>query len=154
MNRLILALTLALIPAAAAAASQVTLTSHIALVRTTAGPNGKAVVSYEEPKLVTPGDRLLFTLDYSNVSAKAADNFVVTDPIPQGVAFMGHESSGAQVSVDGGKTFGPLASLKVADPSGSARQALPADVTHVRWSFTRPIAAGEHGELRFEAVVK
>lgn len=154
MNKLALALALVLVPSTALAAPQVSLTSHIALERTKIGPAGQPVTSYEDPKLVTPGDRLLFTLDYSNASGKPADNFVVTDPIPQGVAFAGHESSGATVSVDGGKTFGALDSLKVTDSNGAARAALPADVTHVRWTFGRPIAAGEHGELRFEAIVK
>jgi uncharacterized repeat protein (TIGR01451 family) len=141
-------------PVTAVAAPQVTLTSHVALMRTTVGAGGKTFTSYEEPKLVTPGDRLLFTLEYSNLSGKAADNFVVTDPIPSGVVFAGHESAGAQVSVDGGKAFGPLISLKATDPTGKARPATLSDVTHVRWSFTRPVAAGEHGELRFEAIVK
>lgn len=154
MNRLAFALLIALIPVAAWAAPQVTLTSHVAVVRTVVGAGGKTVTSYEEPKLVTPGDRLLFTLDYSNGSGKPADNFVVTDPIPPGVTFAGHESAGAQVSVDGGKTFGPLSSLKFTDSTGKQRPATASDVTHVRWLFPRAVAAGEHGELRFEAIVK
>lgn len=154
MNRLAFALLTALIPAAAFAAPQVSLTSHVAVVHTVVGAGGKTVTSYDEPKLVTPGDRLLFTLEYSNSSGKAADNFVVTDPIPPGVVFAGHESAGALVSVDGGKTFGPLSSLKATDSTGKQRPATASDVTHVRWSFPRAVAAGEHGELRFEAIVK
>lgn len=154
MNRIALLFLSALMPTAALAASQVTLTSHIAVVRTTVVAGGKAVTSYEEPKLVTPGDRLLFTLEYSNSSGKAADNFVVTDPIPSGVMFAGNESAGAQVSVDGGKTFGALASLKATDSTGKQRPATTSDVTHVRWSFPRAVPAGDHGELRFQAIVK
>jgi uncharacterized repeat protein (TIGR01451 family) len=154
MNKLALGLILALIPAAAFAEPQVSLTSHVALARTVLDNAGKPVTSYEEPKLVTPGDRLLFTLDYSNSSGKAADNFVVTDPIPSGVVFAGNQSAGAEMSVDGGKTFAALGALKVADAAGKERPATDADVTHVRWTFQRAIPAGEHGELRFEAVVK
>lgn len=154
MNRLAFALLIASIPTAVWAAPQVTLNSHVAVIRTVVGAGGKTITSYQEPKLVTPGDRLLFTLDYSNGSGKPADNFVVTDPIPPGVIFAGHESADAQVSVDGGKTFGPLSSLKTTDSTGKQRPATASDVTHVRWSFPRALAAGEHGELRFEAIVK
>jgi uncharacterized repeat protein (TIGR01451 family) len=154
MKKLALAMTLALTPAAAFAEPQMTLTSHVALARTTADASGKPVVTYQEPKLVTPGDRLLITLDYSNRSGKPADNFVVTNPIPPGVSFAGNESAGAEVSVDGGKTFGALGSLKVTDSDGTERPATSADVTHVRWTFSHAIPAGDHGELRFEAVVK
>lgn len=153
MKRLALAIALTLIPSAVLSAPQVDLSSHISLVRTVVDSKGKATTSYVEPKLVTPGDRLQITLEYSNGTGKAADNFVVTDPLPQGVVFAGNESPGAQVSVDGGKTFGPLASLQVTGAAGS-RSAIAADVTHVRWSFARPIAAGEHGQLHFDAVVK
>ena len=138
----------------AARAQQVTLTSHVSVQRSTKGPDGKLLVSSDEPKLVTPGDRLSFTLDYVNRTAKQAENFVVTDPLPGGVAFAGRESAGAEVSVDGGKTFGTLPALKVAGEAGKSRAAEMADVTHVRWRFGRPIAPGEHGQLRFEAIVK
>jgi hypothetical protein len=56
--------------------------------------------------------------------------------------------------VDGGKTWGPLASLKVALADGSSRAALASDVTHIRWSLGRPIAAGSGGELSFRGVVE
>ena len=155
MNRIALVVSLALLPAAAFAAEpQVSLTSHVSVERKVLDAAGAPTTSYEEPKLVTPGDRLLFTLDFSNSSGKAVANFVVTDPLPSGVVFAGNESPGARVSIDGGKTFAALASLKVVDASGKARPATNADVTHVRWTFGRPIGANEHGELRFEAIVR
>jgi uncharacterized repeat protein (TIGR01451 family) len=149
-----LALATATVPAAVSAQSQVSLTSHIAVERITTSSDGKQSVRYEDPKLVTPGDRLAFTLEYTNTSQKPADHFVVTDPIPSGVAFADHESTGAAVSVDGGKTFGPLSSLQMVDANGAKRAAVAGDVTHIRWSFARTIAPGEHGELKFEGVVK
>jgi len=147
-------ITLVAAAALAPAAPQVVLTSHIAVERSVPGTAGKPVITYQEPRQVTPGDRLGFTLDYANRSARAAQNFVVTNPVPQGVAFVGDASPGALVSVDGGKSFGELAELKVRNAGDSLRRAVAADVTHIRWTFERPIAPGEHGELRFEAVVK
>ena len=155
MKKFILTTAAMLLPAVASAQSQqVALTSHIAVQKTSVGPDGRPVVTFTEPKLVTPGDRLAFTLEYHNPSAKAADNFVITDPLPNGIAFADHASAGAEVSVDGGKTFGTLATLKVANAAGAMRSASEADVTHVRWRISHPIAGGERGQVKFEGVVK
>lgn len=154
MNRFLLLLALLSAPAPALAQGQVDLTSHVALERTVTDSSGKATVKLEEPAKVVPGDKLLFTIHYANASGKPADHFVVTNPIPSAVAFAGGETEGAQVSVDGGKTFGALGALKVRSADGSARPALPADVTHIRWTFAKPVAAGASDTLRFHATVR
>ena len=144
----------ALVAVAAPAQAQVALQSHIAVERSVTDASGKTKVTLEEPKKVVPGDRLLFTIHYANSTAKPAENFVVTNPIPAEVSFAGNESPGAEVSVDGGKSFGALASLKVADADGKSRAAAAADVTHVRWSFAKAIPASASGDLKFNAIVK
>ena len=58
------------------------------------------------------------------------------------------------MSVDGGKSWGQLASLRIANADGTSRAAQPADVTHIRWAFAQPIGAGNAGELSFRGVVK
>jgi uncharacterized repeat protein (TIGR01451 family) len=140
-------------PAAALAADNVTLSSHAFVEKVKPGPNGKPVTVLEEPKLVTPGDRLVFELSYRNQGAKPATGFVITDPIPSAVTFAGSESAGAVYSVDGGRTWGPLASLRVATANGGSRPATATDVTHVRWNFPA-IPAGAGGKVSFRGVVK
>lgn len=149
-----LLLLLALLPAPALAQGQVDLSSHIALERTVIDASGKTTVKLEEPAKVVPGDRLLFTIRYSNGSGKPAANFVVTNPIPSEVVFAGDPSPGADFSVDGGKSFGALGALKLQQADGTMRSALPADVTHIRWKFDKPVAAGSSDTLRFHATVK
>jgi uncharacterized repeat protein (TIGR01451 family) len=138
----------------AAGAEHVSLSSHVFVEHFKPGPGGKPVAVREEPHVVTPGDKLVFELAYRNVGAEPATGFVITDPIPASVAFAGGESEGATFSVDGGRTWGPLASLRVALPNGGSRAAGPADVTHVRWAFARAIAAGAAGSVSFRGVVK
>jgi uncharacterized repeat protein (TIGR01451 family) len=104
--------------------------------------------------MVTPGDKLVFLLSYRNGGASPATGFVVTNPIPSAVAFAGGESDGATVSVDGGKSWGILATLRIANADGTSRPAAPEDVTHIRWSFGQPIAPGRAGQLSFRGVVK
>ena len=142
------------LPAAASAADSVSLTSEVLVERVKQEADGTSRVIREEPNVVTPGDKLVFLLSYRNGGAQPATGFVVTNPIPVAVAFSGGESDGATVSVDGGKTWGALAALKVAIADGISRPATMEDVTHIRWTFTQPIAAGRAGQLSFRGVVK
>ena len=141
-------------PAAAMAASDVSLDSDVFVERVKQDSSGKRSTVLEPPKVVTPGDKLVFVLAYKNGGAKPATDFVVTNPIPDAVAFAGAEGDGALMSVDGGKSWGALAALKVKQSDGTLRPALPADVTHVRWSFGKAIAAGAGGKLSFRGIVK
>lgn len=152
--KILLALFALLAPVAAFAADDVTLTSKVFVERVKPGADGKPVTVREEPGVVTPGDRLVFVLGYRNGGAEPATGFTLTNPIPPSVAFTGSDDAIAVVSVDGGKSWGPLASLKVIQADGSSRPAVAADVTHIRWSFGRPIAPGSGGELSFRGVVE
>lgn len=138
----------------AAGPQHVSLASHAFVEHVKPGPGGQPVTVREEPKIVTPGDRLVFELSYRNVGAEPATGFTITDPIPASVAFSGGESEGAVFSVDGGRTWGPLAALRVAQPNGTSRPATARDVTHIRWVFARPIPAGTAGSVSFRGVVK
>lgn len=142
------------VPAAAMAAQDVTLSSEIFLEKTVKDANGQAKIVREKPALVTPGDKLVIVLSYKNQSAQPATGFTVTNPVPAAVAFAGAEGAGAQVSVDGGKSWGQLGALQVAQADGTSRAAAPADVTHIRWNFAQPIAAGSGGQLSFRGTVK
>lgn len=151
--KMILTLLALVAPAAALAANDVSLSSQVLVERVKPDANGKPVTVLEEPAVVTPGERLVFKLDYRNAGAQPATGFVVTNPIPESIAFVSAEGD-AVVSVDGGKQWGPLASLQVKQADGTLRAAQPADVTHIRWSFAQPIAAGSAGHLSFRGVVK
>lgn len=152
--KLILAI-LALIGASAAPAQNaVTLANTVFVERVHVDPQGRRTTTLEPPAVVTPGDRLVFVLTYRNGGQQPATGFVVTNPIPQAVVFERVEGEPAMVSVDGGRTWGALATLTVAQPDGSRRPAVAGDVTHLRWSFSRAIAVGEEGRLSFRGTVR
>jgi uncharacterized repeat protein (TIGR01451 family) len=151
--RLLLALFALSVPAVALAANDVALTSAMFVERTVPQPGGKAKVTLEQPKSVPPGAKLVFVLSYRNQGKAAATNFVVTNPIPTGVAFDSTPDAGASYSVDGGKSYGPLTSLRVSE-GATSRAALPEDVTHVRWILKTPIPVGGTGKLSFRGSVK
>ena len=143
-----------LAPAAAMAADQVALDSKVFVERQVTAADGKQKIVREDPKLVVPGEKLLFVLSYKNEGAAPADKFVVTNPIPQSVTFVASEAAGADYSVDGGKNWGTLAALKVKAADGSLRPANASDVTHVRWVFAKAIPVGGTGSLSFRGEVR
>ena len=143
-----------LLPGTAFAQNQVALNSNVLVERTTTAADGTARTSLESPGIVTPGDRLVFLLAYHNNAASPATDFVVTNPIPESVSYSATESAGAVLSVDGGRTWGELDTLRVRNADGTMRAANASDVTHVRWRLARPIPPGGSGELRFRGIVK
>lgn len=142
-------------PALAAAQSTpspVTLKGDVMLEKTVT-ENGVSKIELSEPKVVIPGDRLLFTTRYRNEGAQAVTNFVVTNPLPSAVALTADGAQGTEVSVDGGKSWGQLGGLKVAGTPGAERAATTADVTHIRWTIPA-IAPGASGEVQYHGIVR
>lgn len=149
-----LALGAASIAGPAFAANQVALNNNVFVERVITDAKGKQRIQLEEPKVVVPGDRLIFVLNYRNASARPADKFVITNPLPAAVSFTDAGDTRPFVSIDGGATWGLLADLRVQQADGTARAAQPVDVTHIRWAFQKPIPAGAAGKLLFRGIVK
>lgn len=159
MIRYILALLAVTLPASviaasATAANDVSLSSEMLVERSIRTANGTTRIVLERPDSVPPGAKLFFTLTYSNRGRAPATNFVVTNPIPSGVAFESTSDAQAVVSVDGGKTWGALVALRVRAADGTWRAARPAEVTHIRWTLMAPIPVGGSGKFNFRGVVR
>ena len=151
--QLCLAVALVAAPTAAMAApDQVSLVGDVKLEKTVT-EDGRTRTELQDPKVVVPGDRLLFTTRYSNTGTRPVQNFVVTNPLPGPVMLVAEEGRGYSVSADGGKTWGQLGTLKVPDGKGGLRPASAADVTHLRWVIPS-IAPGASGKLEYHAIVR
>ena len=152
--RLLTLLMALLAPAALQAADSISLQSAVFVEKLLVEPSGRNRVVLEEPKLVTPGDRLVFILSYRNGGTAPSHNFVVTNPLPTAVAYQGSPDGQAVVSIDSGRSWGSLAQLKIKDLGGRWRSARPEDVTHVRWALAGAIPVGASGKLSFRGVVR
>jgi hypothetical protein len=161
---------------AAAAKPAVSLSSDAMIERTETDASGavKTVLKKPSEVLVVPGDRVVFSLNYANSSDQPADGFRATNPMPGPIQFISAGEDWAEVSVDGGKNWGKLDDLKVTETVNRAafidadtgKETSPAktetvtraadarDVTHVRWVFAKPIAAGGRGSVSYRGVVK
>lgn len=147
-------IALLLSPAPLLAANDVALSSDVFVERSVQKPDGKTAVVLEQPTRVIPGDKLVFVVKYKNVGDTPATDFSVTNPLPKAVAFNGTSDGTEIVSIDGGKSWGPLSDLKFTHENGEVRPALMSDVTHVKWKFNQSLSAGSEGKLVFRGTVR
>jgi uncharacterized repeat protein (TIGR01451 family) len=138
-----------LMPSAALAAERVVLASDVYVERE---HRGRRVL--EPPRALSSGDRLVFVLSYRNGGAKPASDLIITNPVPDGVAFAGVEDETAEVSVDGGLNWGKLGILSLRGADGVVRPSRAEDVTHVRWRIASAVPSGQGGELSFRAIAR
>ena len=136
----------------AATAQPVVLQGDVKLVKTVV-ENGVETKVLSEPKVVVPGDFLVFSTSYRNAGTAAVENFVVTNPLPGAVVLAAESAAVLDVSVDGGSSWGLLNTRTVSDGKGGTRPAQVADVTHVRWTLA-VLQPGASGTLSYHAIVR
>lgn len=104
--------------------------------------------------IVVPGDDVVYTITFTNISDEAADNVTITNPISENLTYVEDSAFGPgtviEFSVDGGQNFDDAAQLMVS-ADGSERPAEVADFTHVRWTMQNELDAGAQGMARFRA---
>ena len=93
-----------------------------------------------------PGDTVVFTTHYTNTGKQPATNVVITNPIDEHMTYVDHSAEGSntriEFSTDGGKTYSAPEKLMVKNAQGMVRQARAEDYTGIRWTVTKPLAAG------------
>jgi hypothetical protein len=129
-------------------------TSEVQAVKVVTDAKGNKKNTLVAPTTVLPGTPLVIWISYKNGGKQAATKFIINNPISKSMDFTGVAENWAVVSVDDGKTFAALASLKVKGSDGKMRAAIPQDVTAVRWTIPQPIAPGAGGKVSFYAIVK
>ncbi len=154
IGTLLIALALIALAPAAAIAGSVALKSSVFVERVATLPDGTAKIELRAADTVVPGDRLVFILTYRNETSRPVPDVVITNPVPAPVAFEAAAASVAEVSVDGGRNWGSIGTLRVQGDNGQSRPATTSDVTHVRWAIGRPVPPGATGRLSFRGTVK
>ncbi|GAP95486.1 DUF11 domain-containing protein [Leptolyngbya sp. NIES-2104] len=124
---------------------------------------GKEQVSWNvltKDTMVQKGTVLRFQVVAKNTGDRAAEKFVVTQPVPKGTTYAADSatSSGAELtySIDGGKTFTANPMVQVTLPDGRTEMK-PAPVeaySHVRWTFEKAIAPKNALEVNYEVSVR
>ena len=118
---------------------------------------GEQQVELVPAETVVPGESVVYTITFTNISDDAADNVVITNPIADSLTYVDGSAFGPgaeiQFSVDNGKTFADREALTVTE-EGVVRAASAEDFTHIRWVMQQELAAGAQGVARFSAVLE
>ncbi|GGB99423.1 hypothetical protein GCM10011494_17360 [Novosphingobium endophyticum] len=93
------------------------------------------------------GDKVVTVVTWYRMGGDGG--FVITNPLPAGLAYEDSASDRQDVSVDGGRTWGHLGTLRIGN-----RLAAPEDVTHVRWRIPPGTAARGRGEIAYSGTVR
>lgn len=142
VNRLMILATAALAPSMAAA--QVVLGNSVFVEDPATGEQRPATQARR-------GDTLVYVFTYRNIGTDRIINYTINHPLVPTAEFVGQETGAPLMSVDRGISFAPLAQLRARRPDGSERQAMPRDVTHLRWRIPTIIEPGTGGEVRYKA---
>ena len=105
-----------------------------------------------------PGDQLIYTVIFTNISDQSADDVKVTHPIPEELRYVRNSAVGPGTdicySTDHGASFAAADALVVQVADGGQRSAMPDDYTHIRWILKNTLEAGARGFARYRAIVR
>ena len=123
----------------------------------TVNDSGEAETRLVAADSVVPGESVVYTITFQNISDEPAANVVITNPISEDLTYVDGSAFGPgtviQFSTDGGQNFAAAEELTVID-DGVSRPAGPDDFTHIRWVMQNELAVGAQGTARFTAVLK
>jgi len=107
---------------------------------------------------VTPGEKIVYTVAFTNDSTEAATDIVLAMPVPSDVRYLegSADRSGAIVrySADGGTSFVERDALVLPAVGGGTRAASSDDITHIQWRIAGPVQVGTRDEIAFKARLK
>jgi uncharacterized repeat protein (TIGR01451 family) len=117
--------------------------------------NGQKEIQRVPAAKVVPGDVVIYTIRYTNNGTEAAEDFVITNPVPEHMVYLPTSAKGENseitFSVDGGNSYDIPENLTTTDSEGRQIPAKVSAYTHIRWTMNEPIAPGQTGSVNFEA---
>lgn len=140
---------------AAVSANALTATQKVEKEITVQQPDGTNITRLVSAEEVTPGEKIVYTVAYTNNAAEAATDIVLAMPVPADVRFIEGtaERDGAIVrySADGGASFVERDALVLPAVGGGTRAANADDITHIQWKIAGPVPVGTSDKILFKA---
>jgi hypothetical protein len=147
MRSLVLTAALAFLATGAMAAQSAIAIQKSVYLERAERQDGKVIRALEPATTLRKGDSVVLMLQWR--AEGRSERFTVASPVPRDLAFKRSGGQAAEVSIDGGRSWGQLADLRI-----GTRRAAPQDVTHLRWQVSRSDAQRGKGMLSYSAVVK
>lgn len=117
--------------------------------------DGKTSYKFEPATKVLPGETVQYNTYFENISAEAADNIKIVNPIPKHLVYLPNSAVGKNThivfSVDGGKNYGKAGTLRVKRNDGKIHLAKPSDYTHIKWQYKGNLAPKTKQVVGFRA---
>jgi uncharacterized repeat protein (TIGR01451 family) len=153
-----LALTLSAITATAQDQGRLSLQTVVEKAEQVTEADGSKRTELRPVETAVPGDELIYTVVFTNISEEVAENIRVTNSIPGDLRYVDDSAFGPgteiDYSVDDGSSFASPDELMVQLADGDQRPATTDDYTHIRWTLKNPLEAGARGFARYRAVVR
>ena len=153
----LLALTVVGAFSAAAHATGLKATQSVEVATVSVAADGTETITYSPATEVEPGERVRYTLTYTNEGASPAEDVSLVMPVPTEVTYLEGSIDGpvstVTYSADNGESFMAREALLVVTED-TTRLAVPEDITHIKWAFNDEISAYETGKISYSAVLK
>ena len=155
--KILMSLILTLMAVSAVAQGHLNVQTTVQKQETFVNDAGETEMRLVAADIVVPGDRVFYTITFTNTSDESADKVVVTNPIAEGLVYVNGSAFGPGTditfSVDDGENYAAAGDLTVTE-NGESRPAEAKDFTHIRWVMRSELAAGAQGTARFAAILE
>lgn len=120
--------------------------------------DGTKEVKLVKAASIVPKDIIVYISTFENVGQEPAENIVINIPVPNDSVYIAGSAKGDDTtttfSVDGGKTYGSIASLRVKTAEGGTRIARPEEYTHIRWVYGTALPPGKKSTVSYSTMIK
>ena len=118
--------------------------------------NGNKTSKRTRVDTAVPGDEIIYTITFENISTKPASNIVITNPIPNDTTYISATGVNTEItfSIDGNNQYATPDKLIVTTKEGVTRLAVPSDYSHMRWVYTGELGVDKTSQVSFRAVIK
>lgn len=145
-------------PACSQDKGHIMLTNRAEIEKTVINDKGEKEILRVPAVKGLPGDKIIYTIEYENVSDKEAENIVIIDAVPEHMLYQDGSATGAGMeitfSVDRGKTYDIPENLKVIGEDGKERKADASEYTAIRWVLKSKLLPSQKGAVSFTAEIE
>jgi|TARA_B110000902_G_C14153903_1_gene530626 uncharacterized repeat protein (TIGR01451 family) len=119
--------------------------------------NGAETTSFTDVGIVVPGDSIVYTSTFTNISSEVVSSIVVNNPVPDNTKYVRFTAQGENTtvtfSIDSGNAFSAPAGLTVTEANGVARAAKPEEYTDIRWIYQGELLPGQSSSVNFKVTI-
>ncbi len=120
--------------------------------------DGKSEIKRIPVETAFPGSELLYVITYKNTGDKPAEDVVISNPLSKELLYKDQSANGnnatVTVSVNGGKNYGEITTLRIPTTDGADRPAKVEDITDIQFKLSKPVLPEESGTVSFWVVLK